>query len=298
NIPFLCHNYTTYMYALTFRRNIMESTQKRSWIKPTLLIIALILILLIVAGALFFNSYSKKPLPETAGETVLDVTDEVSITTDEKGVPHGKATNEQDLFFTQGYAQARDRLFQMDLSRRQASGTLSELIGGQAVDNDKYFRTLGLRRAAEASFDIYPSEPKDVLHAFADGVNAFIEEATNDNKLPLEYALLGMKPESWSAIDSLTIGKYMAFDLGGHWERQAFNSYLLQEFDDEKAQELFPAYPENGSTAIQPDEIDIASSFENVVIPDEFNGSNNWVIGGDKTASGKPLLADDPHLGL
>src|SRR5699024_338102 len=186
----------------------------------------------------------------------------------------------------------------MDLSRRQASGTLSELIGGQAVDNDKYFRTLGLRRAAEASFDIYPSEPKDVLHAFADGVNAFIEEATNDNKLPLEYALLGMKPESWSAIDSLTIGKYMAFDLGGHWERQAFNSYLLQEFDDEKAQELFPAYPENGSTAIQPDEIDIASSFENVVIPDEFNGSNNWVIGGDKTASGKPLLADDPHLGL
>src|SRR5699024_9359286 len=70
------------------------------------------------------------------------------------------------------------------------------------------------------------------------------------------------------------------------------------EFDDEKAQELFPAYPENGSTAIQPDEIDIASSFENVVIPDEFNGSNNWVIGGDKTASGKPLLADDPHLGL
>lgn len=276
----------------------MESTQKRSWIKPTLLIIALILILLIVAGALFFNSYSKKPLPETAGETVLDVTDEVSITTDEKGVPHVKATNEQDLFFAQGYAQARDRLFQMDLSRRQASGTLSELIGGQAVDNDKYFRTLGLRRAAEASFDIYPSEPKDVLHAFADGVNAFIEEATNDNKLPLEYALLGMKPESWSAIDSLTIGKYMAFDLGGHWERQAFNSYLLQEFDDEKAQELFPAYPENGSTAIQPDEIDIASSFENVVIPDEFNGSNNWVIGGDKTASGKPLLADDPHLGL
>src|SRR5690625_5913598 len=90
----------------------------------------------------------------------------------------------------------------------------------------------------------------------------------------------------------------MAFDLRGHWERQAFNAYLLQTFDDKKAYELFPTYPKDGSTVIQPNELNIASSFEDVVLPDEFNGSNNWVVDGDKTASGKPLLADDPHLGL
>lgn len=276
----------------------MDTIKKQSFIKKSLITFGLIFILLIIAGVLVFNYYSKKQLPETTGETTLEVIDEVSITTDEKGVPHIKATNEHDLFFAQGYAQARERLFQMDLSRRQASGTLSELIGSAAVDNDKYFRTLGLRRAAEASLEIYPDEAKDVLNAFAEGVNAFIGEATNKSKLPLEYALVGAKPEKWTPKDSLTIGKYMAFDLGGHWERQAFNYYLLQEFDEAKALELFPSYPKNGSTVIQPGEIDIASVFEDAIIPDPFNGSNNWVVSGDKTASGKPLLADDPHLGL
>src|SRR5699024_8056185 len=99
-------------------------------------------------------------------------------------------------------------------------------------------------------------------------------------------------------IDSLTIGKYMAFDLGGHWERQAFNYYLMQTVEESKAKELLPSYPKNGSTVIQPGEINIASAFEDVIIPDPFNGSNNWVISRDKTASGKPLLADDPHVGL
>src|SRR5699024_4335043 len=126
------------------------------------------------------------------------------------------------------YAQARDRLFQMDLSRRQASGTLSELVGAQAIDNDKYFRTRGLRRAAEDSLEIYPEDAKAVLNDFTDGVNALIEEAKEEGNLHLEYALLGVKPEKWSRVDSLTIGKYMAFDLGGYWERQSFNAYLLQ----------------------------------------------------------------------
>src|SRR5690625_761091 len=90
----------------------------------------------------------------------------------------------------------------------------------------------------------------------------------------------------------------MAFDLGGHWERQAFNYYLLNEFSTEKAYELFPTYPEGRMPIIEADEIDIAASFKDAVIPYPFNGSNNWVVSGDKTASGMPLLADDPHLGL
>lgn len=189
----------------------------------------------------------------------------------------------------------------MELSRRQASGTLSEIVGEAMIDHDKYFRTLGLRRAAEKSYVSYSDEAKQVLQWFADGVNAYIDEAKASNRLPVEFKLLGSVPAEWTPLDSLTIGKYMAFDLGGHWERQAFNYYALNRFSEEKAYELFPHYPEGRSTIIQDDEIDtvdVAASFKQAVIPHEFNGSNNWVVSGEKTNSGLPLLADDPHLGL
>src|SRR5699024_5876105 len=127
----------------------VEVKQKRSWLKPTILIVALILILLLIASSFIFDFYSKKQLPETSGETVLDVTEEVKITTDNIGVSQLEATNNKDLFFAQGYAQARDRLFQMDLSRRQASGTLSELVSAQANKNDKYIIILCLRCGSE-----------------------------------------------------------------------------------------------------------------------------------------------------
>src|SRR5699024_2858452 len=137
------------------------------------------------------------------------------------------------------------------LSRRQASGTLSEVVGEDMIENDKYFRTLGLRRAAEKSYDQYSDEAKQVLQAFADGVNAYIEEAKANRSLPVEFTLLGSELDEWTPLDSLTIGKYMAFDLGGHWEQQAFNYELLNNFSDEKAYELFPHYPENRPTIIE-----------------------------------------------
>src|SRR5699024_7568333 len=125
-----------------------------------------------------------------------------------------------------------------------------------------------------------------------------IEEAPAQGTLPLEFTFIGANPEPWTPLDSLTIGKYMAFDLGGHWERQAFNLHLLQEYEEGKAYELFPSYPEEAMTIIEETEIDVAASFKEAIIPEPFNGSNNWVVAGDKSASGKPLLADDPHLGL
>lgn len=112
-----------------------------------------------------------------------------------------------------------------------------------------------------------------------------MKEAKANNSLPIEFTLMDFEPEEWTPVDSLTIGKFMAFDLGGHWEQQAFNYYLLNKYDKEKAYELFPAYPENRPTIIQEDELDIAASFEHAVIPHPFNGSNNWVVSGDKTAS-------------
>lgn len=258
----------------------------------------MIVILLLTAGGVFyFTNKINKSLPQTEGVIELPLKEEVTVTRDESGVPHIQAETLQDLYTAQGYIQAQDRLFQMELARRQASGTLSEVIGEASVNNDKYFRTLGLRRAAEKSYEIYDQETIDVLQWFSDGVNAYMNEAIETNSLPIEFTLIGANPEPWTPIDSLTIGKFMAFDLGGHWERQAFNYYLLNQFSGEKAYELFPFYPKDRKTIIE-DEIDIASSFKEAVIPEPFNGSNNWVVSGDKTASGKPLLADDPHLGL
>ncbi|SHG74826.1 penicillin acylase family protein [Ornithinibacillus halophilus] len=282
----------------TIAENNPVTRKKRSWKKIILIIIGVIIITL-VAALLFVNGYINRSLPQLEGTIELEgLQDEVTVITDEHGVPHIRASNEQDLYMTQGYMQAQNRIFQMELSRRQASGTLSEVVGAAAVDQDKYFRTLGLRRAAEDSYEIYTDEGKQVLQWFADGVNAYIDEAKESNSLPVEFTLMGAEPAPWTPIDSLTIGKFMAFDLGGHWERQAFNYYVLNEFEEEKAYELFPDYPENRPTIIGEEEVDVVASFEKAVIPHAFNGSNNWVVSGEKTENGMPLLADDPHLGL
>ncbi len=276
----------------------VEQVQRRRW---PLYILVSVLVLLLLSGSIAFW-FIQKSAPETTGEIVLPpLNAPVSIYRDNAGVPHIEASSSKDLFIAQGYVTAQDRMFQMDLSRRQASGTLSEVIGEATIDKDKFFRTLGLRRAAEASYDEYSDEAKQILQWYADGVNAYLTQAKSERSLPLEFTFANYEPNEWHPIDSLTIGKYMAFDLGGHWEGQAFRYYLLQNFTEEEAMDLFPSYPEDGETVIQEAQnssIDITKSFANAVVPDPFNGSNNWVISGEKTASGKPLLANDPHLGL
>ncbi len=248
---------------------------------------------------LFVNAYINRSLALVEGKIELPMLKkDVLVRTDDNGVPHIQAANEHDLYMAQGYVQAQHRLFQMEMSRRQASGTLSEVAGESAIDHDKYFRTLGLRRAATKSYDVYSTEAKQVLDAFAAGVNAYLTEAIETNSLPIEFTLMGFKPEKWTPIDSLTIGKYMAFDLGGHWERQAFNYYLLQNYNKEEAYELFPSYPSGKPVIMNEQPVSVIDSFENAIIPHAFNGSNNWVVSGEKTESGLPLLADDPHLGL
>ena len=283
------------------RKKVYETLPKKKRFSKKKISIGILgfIVVLGLAVTLFVNGYINKSLPTTEGTVELSILEkEVTVITDEDGVPHIQADNARDLYIAQGYIQADRRMFQMELSRRQASGTLSEVVGEDAVNQDKYFRTLGLRRAAEESYEVYADESIEVLEAFADGVNAYMEEAKESNSLPIEFTLMDFEPEEWTPVDSLTIGKFMAFDLGGHWEQQAFNYYWLNKYDAEKAYELFPAYPENRPTIIQEDDLDIAASFENAVIPHPFNGSNNWVVSGDKTASGMPLLADDPHLGL
>ena len=275
-----------------------EAVKKKGKLGKIAFYVIIIILFLIIMGYFFIQAYVKKSLPQVEGEIAIPVQQDVIVTTDEDGVPHIEAETLEDLFTAQGYVQAQSRMLQMDLSRRQASGMLSELIGEASLTTDQYFRTLGLRRAAEKSLDTYSDEAQDVLEWFSNGVNAYIDEAKENGTLPIEYKLIGAEPTEWTPIDSLTIGKFMAFDLGGHWERQAFNMYALDAFSEEKALELFPTYPENGMTIIDDVEIDIAASFKDAIIPEPFNGSNNWVVSSEKSASGMPLLADDPHLGL
>ncbi|MDZ5474516.1 penicillin acylase family protein [Bacillus sp. 31A1R] len=275
-----------------------KQVKKINWKKIGLWTISSIVILILVVGVSLYG-YVARSLPKTTGEVKISTLDNVvEVIRDTHGVPHIKAASERDLFIAQGYVQAQDRLFQMDLSRRQASGRLSEVVGEAAVDRDKYFRTLGLRRAAELSLKQYSGVPLQSLEWFAEGVNQYINELRDSGKWPIEFKLMGYEPEDWTPVDSLTIGKFMGFDLGGHWEDQAFRHYLLQNFPEEKAYDLFPSYPKDAPFILSKEELDVEASFASAVIPHEFNGSNNWVVSGEKTASGKPLLADDPHLSL
>lgn len=265
-------------------------------------IIGLIMLLLITCVGGYAYWILHKSIPVNKGELKINGLEKiVNVWRDESGVPHIEAQNEHDLYLAQGYVTAQDRMFQMDLSRRQASGQLSEVVGAKAINRDKFFRTFGLRRAAEASLNAYSEDSKKVLEWYAQGVNNYISQAKESGDLPIEFRILGYQPTDWLPIDSLTIGKFMAYDLADNWEGQAFRYQLIQQVSQEKAESLFPTYPRDGATiiqAIKDNPIDLSALGAVAVTPDPFNGSNNWVVSGAKSASGKPMLANDPHLGL
>ncbi|WDF02551.1 penicillin acylase family protein [Shouchella hunanensis] len=262
------------------------------------------LIFIVLAVLVWAYLQIQKPIPQELGTLELNgLSAEVSVYRDDQGVPHIEANNDYDLYFAQGFVTAQDRLFQMDLSRRQASGQLAEVIGESMLDQDRYFRTFGLRRAAEASEAAYDEETYGYLEAYAAGVNAFMERAIDNGELPIEFRLAGYEPTPWEPLDSLTIGKYMAYDLSGNWQGQAFRHWLAQHVTEEEALDLMPAYPNDGPVILDlaksvPIDIETAFATTTNYLPHPFSGSNNWVLAGERTASGEPLLADDPHLGL
>lgn len=273
---------------------------KKSW-KIVVWILGVILAICVVA-AIGLNMYVSNSKPIIKGELALDVLEaEVKVVRDADGVPHIQAASDADLYRAQGFVQAQDRLFQMDLARRQASGRLSEVVGEAALNTDKFYLTFSLRDAAEKSYDGYSDGAQNVLKWYAEGVNEFIAFAKRENKLSYEFKLLGYDPEKWTPIDSLTIGKYMAYDLGGNWSTLAIRHWALNEFGENKAKELFITYPKDAPAIIEANlrkQVNVSGRFDAIVLPNEFNGSNNWVVSGNKTESGMPLLADDPHLGL
>lgn len=286
--------------------------------KRILKIAGAILLILIVGGGAGGYWFITKSHPQINGTLrVAGLKAQVEVLRDANGIPHIYAANADDLLFAQGYVHAQDRLWQMEFNRRVGHGRISEFAGASQVNSDKYLRTIGLARAAKADWDAASDEEKRVLNAFAAGVNAFIE--SHRDNLPLEFTLVGIQPEPWTPVDSLAWAKVMAFDLGGRSQFDITRATFIEKLGLAKWKEIAPEYPAEGPFIVDAPASGarLAPSEEMPIIAigkpnldailaqaasfDFFSGgigSNNWVVDGTKTASGKPMLANDPHLGV
>lgn len=273
----------------------------------TIVIVVLVLAVILAGAGTWFV---RRPWPQVKGEIAvpgLQGTAPVEVIRDEWGVPHIYAQNEHDLFFAQGYVHAQDRLWQMEFNRRIASGTLSGALGETTVKTDLFLRTLGLRRAAEKDWALMEKDMRDILQAYADGVNAYTE--AHRDRLPLEFTILGVDPAPWTPLDTLAWGKVMGYQLCGNYEFELLRARIIADLGGEAAQQLLPPYPEGAPVIIPPEARSYAwlrgARFDRpgalaAGLGDSRGdwGSNDWVVHGSRTSTGKPLLANDTHLSL
>ena len=244
------------------------------------------------------NLLSQARLPQTQGSLRLPgLRAPVEILRDDLGIPHIFATNVRDALFAQGFVHAQERLWQMDINRRLIQGRLSELLGGDALGYDRAMRTLGLRRVAELEASLLQGEYRLEMQAYCDGVNAGIAQ----NRLPVEFTLLGYKPDAWKIADCLSYNKLMSWTLSANWESEVVRARLVNRLGPGKAAELeldandaAGLVLDAGGRGALPGE---ARSFSGPG-PLDGVGSNNWVIAGQRSLSGHPILANDMHLVL
>ena len=272
-----------------------------SWWKKTLLATAGLAGL--AAGSYYL--LTRRPLPQTSGKLQLDdLHESVEIIIDRHGVPHIYAQNEDDLYFAQGYMHAQERLWQMELNRRLGSGRLSELFGSIALETDRFCRRLGMHRSAQNDAAHLSAHNKRVLEAYARGVNSYIQH--NNHRLPLEFTLLRCKPAPWTPADTIQWAKMMGWNLGGNWETELIRAQLIAKLGVERAARLEAGYdPDHpliipSGIAYQGVNAGLLEQYEQIKILSGFGtmgGSNNWVVDGSMTATGAPILCDDPHLG-
>jgi len=268
------------------------------WLRRSLYFIGGLLVLAIVVGAGGYL-WLRTSLPQTTGSIAVQrLGAKAEIARDGDGVVTIRAQSEADAFYALGFAHAQDRLFQMDMMRRLGAGRLSEVVGAATVNTDKMMRILGLYRLAEASLAKLPNDMRVTMEAYAAGVNAFLD--TRSGSLPPEFALLGYTPEKWRPADSLVWGRLMALQLSGNWSEELLRYRLAARLTPAQLNELWPAPPgdELGIPQAQKpdDHAGLAPS-----LPEVLRGrgaSNNFVVAGSRSATGKPLLANDPHLGL
>ena len=277
--------------------------------KPAIAALLVAVLLLSAGGAFAFLVY--RPLPTIEGDRRLIGLDErAEIVRDGSGVPHIFASTTHDLFFLQGYVTAQDRLFQLDLYRRTGRGRLSEVLGDAGLDADKFIRTIGIARAADLDAALLSSDARLALAAYAEGVNKLIEQ--QGDALPIEFLLLGYKPEPWTATDSLVILKLQSYDLATNYATELSRANVAARAGPAAIAQLFPDSDARPPAALDDGAWDaVREAFAApVTLPgltalrslfgDAGNGlgSNCVALAGSRTASGKPLLEGDPHLSV
>lgn len=277
----------------------------RKWKKILIGLSVSFIITFIIAGGIFYNMLSSS-LPVYIGEiSSYKIISDVEIYRDSFAVPYILAENDKDAAFALGYVHAQDRLFTMDLIRRAGEGRLSEILGEKAIPFDKMFRTVGIKRNIIKNYSMYHPSVISLLQSYSDGVNAYLEDQKGN--YDIEFDVLGYQPEKWKPIHSLIVIKMMAWELNISWWTDLSFSELIQKLGKEKVLEILPDYPENAPTIIA-DNFKylpiINSSFAEtdkafrrfIGMTGTHLGSNNWVVNANKSASGKPIIANDPHL--
>ncbi len=305
----------------------MEMTRKKR------IVWSIILVVILIIGAVSVTGYLlvMRSQPVVEGEVSLQgIKSEVRIVRDNYGVPHIFADNEDDMMFAAGYAQAQDRLWQMDLLRRVSEGRLSEIFGARTLPSDKALRTIGFARVAEEIAHDLDPYTRRLLQRYSDGVNALIRE--NRDNYPIEFVLLDFSPKDWKPEHTIAVSRVMAWQLSMGWYVDVAYDKILDSVGYQKLQDILPRYPDTAPVIVkeQPEgysvsgkpSFDTASSSvdskasaagrhdlldefvaANMMVKDLIGnrgfaiGSNNWVVNGARSASGKPLLANDPHLG-
>ncbi|HZY98367.1 MAG TPA: penicillin acylase family protein [Candidatus Baltobacteraceae bacterium] len=267
--------------------------------------LAAIVVLVLAIGFVAFNvAIGMRAHSQTTGVVSgLGLRAPVSILRDARGVPHIIAQNERDLFFAQGYAEASDRLFQMDLQRRYVEGALAEVFGKVALHSDERERAVPVRAIVLAQWQRLDVHSRDVLQAFADGANAAMER----EPLPVEFRLLAYRPQPWRPFDTLAIGMAEVLDLIDDWNEVANRDAAFRKGGESLLDALYPmsdpcydAPVTAGLGAIGPGKPCAARPKLPSILARQPSpvGSNEWAAGAAHSSTGRALLANDPHLGL
>ena len=262
------------------------------------LVIALVVVASLAGAYLFYRA-----MPTISGtEKLPGLSANVRVWRDSHGVPHIFAASMDDAARALGYLHASERLFQMEVLRKTGQGRTAELLGEAGLSIDKFIRTLGFYREAESSFSALSPWAQRRLQAYADGVNAFLD--AHKNALPPEFVITSDQPEPWRPADSLVWGKLFSYQNSHNYALEALRARLGQKLGEEKAAWMFPGMKPDDPITTQPahgathatgesieDQIGALTGFAH-------GASNEWVIAGSRTTTGKPILANDPHLAL
>ncbi|UCD83522.1 MAG: penicillin acylase family protein [Deltaproteobacteria bacterium] len=289
-------------------------------------LLLLVTAIFVVAGGMGCYIWSEQRVLLGKKEIVLDrLEGSVKVYFDLYSIPHIEAESERDIARVIGYLQASYRLWQMDLTRRMATGRLAEVFGEDLLPVDTFHRVIGLNRFAKRGASEMEPETVTLIQAYADGVNAWLEE---HKKLPFEFRILGYKMEPWRVEDTIAIARYMGWELGANYMMELLRYALIAERGEEVGWALVPKHRDPGPYIVPPSEVKYTKGAHKEIPQNHFKrytglkpafladllarshnarsasfatvpaASNNWAVSGSRSESGKPLLANDPHLDL